>query len=125
MGPVSPVLKETSQTILSNSECRQGSGKRPCCLFGTSTECPFSMKYFFSDDMLCGVKSGAGFCQGDSGGPFTVEEEDGRHTLVGLVSWTAGCAREGLPSVYSSVSAHREWIETSIQSNGGGNFCNA
>ena len=114
------------------------------------------MKYFFSDDMLCGVKSGAGFCQGDSGGPFTVEDKDGRHTLVGLVSWTAGCARvtlircckpalyvlivqgttlqdykmsgyfqEGLPSVYSSVSAHRDWIETSIQNNGGGNFCNA
>ena len=66
--PISPVLRETTQTIVSNEECKRGFGVAPCCLFGISTECPVAMKIFFSDDMICGFKSGTGFCQGDSGG---------------------------------------------------------
>ena len=36
--PISPVLKETTQTILSKNECKQGSGMAPYCLIGISTE---------------------------------------------------------------------------------------
>ncbi|XP_069683023.1 trypsin-1-like [Periplaneta americana] len=46
-----------------------------------------------------------GSCNGDSGGPLFV---DG--TLVGLVSWANGCARIGYPTVYTRVSAYRDWI---------------
>ena len=90
--PISPVLKETTQTILSNEECKKGSGTVPCCsLTGTVHLCNYSMKDQITNDMLCGYNSGTDACQGDSGGPFTVDE-DGKHTLVGVVSWGFGCA---------------------------------
>merc|ERR1711973_609164 len=61
-------------------------------------------------------------CQGDSGGPFTVDVE-GQHHLVGVVSWGLGCAKAGLPGVYSSISAQRQWLDQKINDNGGANFC--
>ena len=33
--------------------------------------------------------------------------------------------QDGLPGIFSSVAAQREWIVENIQSNGGGNFCDA
>ena len=99
--PTSTVLRETTETILSNEKCKQSSGMFPCCPNGTPTECPVcpncttSMmggEYRVRNDMLCGIKPGTGICNGDSGGPFTVEA-DGKHTLVGISSWSFGCAR--------------------------------
>jgi trypsin len=43
--------------------------------------------------------------QGDSGGPVMY---DG--ALVGLVSWGLGCAWVDYPSVFTEVSAYRDWI---------------
>ena len=49
---LSPVLQETTQQIIRNSECQRGSGLYPCCLFGTATlqffaaENRESVKYF-------------------------------------------------------------------------------
>ena len=91
--PLSPVLKETTVTVLSNQECEQHSGMAPCCdEFGTADLCDYSMEDLITDDMLCGYKSGTDACLGDTGGPFTVEE-DGKHTLVGVTSWGHGCAQ--------------------------------
>ena len=90
--PLSPILKETTQTILSNEDCGQRSGSFPCCNDdGRLDSCPSSLTGRITDDMLCGYNSGTDSCQGDSGGPFTVEEAE-KHTLVGVVSWGFGCA---------------------------------
>ena len=60
-----------------------------------------------TSDMLCaGGEAGKDGCQGDSGGPLVVEDSDtSQNTLVGVVSWGIGCARDGLPGIYAEVSS--------------------
>lgn len=61
-----------------------------------------------TDNMICaGYPEGEkDACSGDSGGPLV----DGSGTLVGIVSWGAGCARAGQPGVYTRVGNYIEWI---------------
>eukprot|EP00168_Porphyra_purpurea_P016090 TRINITY_DN510_c0_g1_i1.p1 TRINITY_DN510_c0_g1~~TRINITY_DN510_c0_g1_i1.p1 ORF type:complete len:666 (+),score=98.05 TRINITY_DN510_c0_g1_i1:419-2416(+) len=61
---------------------------------------------------------GCDTCQGDSGGPIwqTVEvTRNGSTTtvpvIVGIVSFSRGCARAGVPGVYTRVSAYASWID--------------
>merc|ERR1719430_2703607 len=113
-GNISDTLRETTQTILSNEECMTKEGE--------IDDYVYYMADSLTDDMICGEAAGQDSCQGDSGGPFTVEVA-GNHHLVGVVSWGHGCAVEGLPGVYSSVSYHREWLDHQMESNGGAQFC--
>ena len=61
-GRVSDVLKETEQTILSNTD--------PACIAGSQNSPVPPSK-------LCAYRQGTDSCQGDSGGPLVVRE-DGR-----------------------------------------------
>lgn len=45
---------------------------------------------------------------GDSGGPLVSNE-----TLIGLVSWSVGCAG-GYPDVYTKVFAQLNWIHQTM-----------
>ncbi|XP_043468490.1 chymotrypsin-2-like [Leptopilina heterotoma] len=60
------------------------------------------------DSQVCAydtlIKKGA--CHGDSGGPLTING-----VLVGLVSWSYGCAQTDYPSVYTRVPKYLNWIE--------------
>merc|ERR1719300_165267 len=97
-GRTSDVLKETTVDILANSDqrCVRGSQDNPV-----------------PDTKMCAYRSGTDSCQGDSGGPLVVNE-GGRFTLVGVVSYGLGCARDGYPGVYARVTHYLDWIRSNI-----------
>ncbi|KAH8299471.1 hypothetical protein KR044_001660, partial [Drosophila immigrans] len=55
--------------------------------------------------MICSAASGINACQGDSGGPLV-----SGGVLVGVVSWSYGCAAPNYPAVYSDVAVFRSWV---------------
>lgn len=63
------------------------------------------------DDMLCAGNIDAnghmhmGPCPGDTGGPLFCNG-----SLTGIVSHTVSCSYIHLPSIYTNVYHHREWI---------------
>ena len=62
-----------------------------------------------TDRMICAAGAGKDSCQGDSGGPMITK--DGSHmTLIGVVSWGAGCASPNAPGVYARY--HTRHINT-------------
>jgi len=62
---------------------------------------------------MCAYQQGTDSCQGDSGGPL-VTSEDGRNTVIGVVSYGKGCARYGTSGVYAKVTGYLDWINTNI-----------
>ena len=87
-------MKQTTQTIISNRECKEGRGVVYDCDKATNTTKPkdVNLRGEIFGDMMCAVNPGRGPCRIDSGGPFTVEE-NGKNILVGVISKTHGCAK--------------------------------
>jgi secreted trypsin-like serine protease len=69
-----------------------------------------------TDQTICAgeMAGGKDACQGDSGGPLFVTAQ-GRFVQVGLVSWGEGCARPKLPTVYTRVATHMDWIRENVK----------
>lgn len=51
------------------------------------------------------------FCwlQGDSGGPLQCAQ-DGQYKLIGIVSWGSSNCHPAAPTVFTRISAYRDWI---------------
>jgi len=69
-------------------------------------------------NMCAGGERGKDACLGDSGGPFIRQDDDGRFEIIGIVSWGVGCARQGVPGVYTQVNRYLPWIEKTINRDG-------
>lgn len=96
-GSGSAVLLNASVPALTNDSC--------AAAYAPST--------IFASNLCAGYQAGGtDTCQGDSGGPLTYSF--GGSLLAGITSWGIGCARAGLPGVYTRVSSHTDWITQNV-----------
>eukprot|EP01054_Gregarina_sp_Poly1_P006715 Gregarina_sp_Poly_1__6714@NODE_3611_length_978_cov_21_725576_g2297_i0_p1_GENE_NODE_3611_length_978_cov_21_725576_g2297_i0NODE_3611_length_978_cov_21_725576_g2297_i0_p1_ORF_typecomplete_len259_score14_28Trypsin/PF00089_26/1_6e66Trypsin_2/PF13365_6/9_9e09DUF316/PF03761_15/7_4e05Peptidase_S7/PF00949_21/0_057DUF1986/PF09342_11/0_042Peptidase_S55/PF05580_12/0_056_NODE_3611_length_978_cov_21_725576_g2297_i019795 len=95
-GPIPNELQKVDIAVVNQAQCSSVYG---------------SMGYpIYSGHICADVPEGnKGSCNGDSGGPLFVDGE-----VVGLVSWAAGCARQGYPTVYTRVAEYIDWISQQI-----------
>lgn len=65
----------------------------------TCTDAYLAQNRPISSSMLCAGENGRGACDLDDGSPLILGDN-----LVGLMSWGMGCARAGLPGVYTNLA---------------------
>jgi len=99
-GSTSNVLKETDVTITAQSDA-------------TCTKYASGAVGVLPNIKMCAYKDNTDSCQGDSGGPLAVKE-NGKHTVVGVVSYGQGCATPGYAGVYARVTSYDSWIRSNI-----------
>lgn len=97
----SVVLKEISVPLWEQADC------------AAALRSQFGPGYSLPDSAVCAGASGRDACDGDGGGPL-VCESNGQWYQVGIVSFGIGCGREGVPGVYTMVSAFQPWLERTI-----------
>merc|ERR1712045_951482 len=98
-GPTSPFLKETTVKITSASD----------------RKCRPMMRPSEDSTKLCAYAEGTNSCQGDSGGPLVVKE-NGKNTVVGVVSYgPGGCVVPNVGVIYAKVTGFLDWIQQSIK----------
>jgi trypsin len=94
-GSASQKLRETTVKILPSSNAA-------CTPYGS-----------LGSTKMCAYTQGTDSCQGDSGGPLVLKE-DGRYTVVGVVSYGNGCATPGYGGIYARVTNYLGWINSNV-----------
>lgn len=93
-------LRKASVEIWRNKECERS--------FRDNGRADYSI---LETQMCAGLKNGGvDSCWADSGGPLISDNND----LVGVVSTGIGCARPGLPGIYTRVSRYIKWISSVV-----------
>lgn len=108
-GQASKILMQLQVPVIDNAACRQMYRK-----IGDDAT-PIQ----FSERVLCaGFEEGKSTCTGDSGGPLMLPLAAGGKFpfyQIGLVSYAEGCARKNVPTVYTSIQFHMDWIKKYIK----------
>lgn len=98
-GQKSDQMLYTTGTVLKDEVCRR--------VYGATYD---------STTMLCAgdLRGGKDSCQGDSGGPLIVRTPSGP-VQIGIVSFGVGCARAGIPGVYTRVTTQMPFIRLAMR----------
>ena len=106
-GPVSEKLLQISLPVVSDKSCL--------------ANCLFLVKFIFQlglqfchiapTQMCAGGEQDRGACHGDSGSALVAKDpgEQG-WSVVGVTSWSRGCALDGQFTVFTEVSYYLDWI---------------
>jgi len=101
-GRMSQVLKKTTIQLfpLENRMCKNTAEK------------------YFTKEMpksqLCAYGQDTDSCAGDSGGPL-IKMENGRYTVIGLVSYGYICASRNHAGIYTRVTSFMKWIKNVVK----------
>ncbi|XP_046443142.1 brachyurin-like isoform X2 [Daphnia pulex] len=96
-GPLSPTLRETTSTVISNAECS--------AVYGGS---------IITANTICSSGTGGkGICPSDNGGPMSYMTTDGNFVQIGVASFysSTGC-ENGHPSGFTRIQNYLDWIST-------------
>jgi trypsin len=96
-GSLPAVLKFAQVPVVSDQDARDAYGDIADSMIGAGFD-----------------QGGVDTCQGDSGGPLTLQTPSGTR-LAGLTSFGIGCARAGLPGIYTEISFFNDFILSTIQ----------
>ncbi|XP_054941132.1 chymotrypsinogen A-like [Physeter macrocephalus] len=75
----------------------------------SSTSCRSYWGLDIKNTNICGGAAGSSSCMGDSGGPLQCAQ-DGQYKLIGIVSWGSSNCHPAAPTVFTRISAYRDWI---------------
>lgn len=106
-GKVSETLKQIRLPIVSKTLCSK------VCSVGLNVLVRIAVQTcHLADTQICaGGMQGRGACQGDSGSALVARQtDDDPWTIVGITSWSRGCALEGFPTVFTRISEYMPWI---------------
>ncbi|KAJ8246733.1 hypothetical protein GJAV_G00254780 [Gymnothorax javanicus] len=93
-GDAADVLQVATQTIESNSQCKE-----------------LWQDHFYSKQMICTrPEKKSGFCPGDSGGPIICNTKP-----QGVVAYNEGCFPSEYPDVYMKIPFFVSWIREKIK----------
>ncbi|XP_032061786.1 chymotrypsin-like protease CTRL-1 [Aythya fuligula] len=100
------------ETLPSNTEEEQGSRLQQVEVSLLSYEaCVSYWGRNIEKTNICARSAGAAFCMGDSGWPLICGTH-GHYKLVGIASWASDNCHPESPTVYTKVSAYRDWISS-------------
>lgn len=94
-GTGNEILRSIRHPVFAIAECRQRLGD----------------DVTLTHDMICVGLDAGGVAACEAGSPLVTNGE-----LAGVMSWSIGCGRPGLPSVYTLTSTARLWIEFAMGS---------
>ncbi|XP_063682412.1 transmembrane protease serine 9-like [Bolinopsis microptera] len=74
---------------------------------------PIMFGFLFNEHLCAGDTTGSvDACRGDSGGPLVYKDDQGISTVMGIVSFSYGCAQLNLYGVYTNVQLERDFIDS-------------
>ncbi|CAL4087437.1 unnamed protein product, partial [Meganyctiphanes norvegica] len=105
----SPLIQTAFVNLVENSRCERIWRKHAQEHFDSLTT--FSYPQGLTNQLLCAGREGVDACNGDSGGPMFHQDDEGLHTIIGVIAKGIKCSTEPIvPGFYTNIANYIDWI---------------